>query len=437
MGGQASTMNLLLKNGKVFLNGELQNKDILIESGRIKEISENLTPSESTHVENISEKIVLPGVIDAHVHFREPGHPHKEDFLSGSKAAAAGGVTTIFDMPNNSPPIISQGDVENKKELAKKSIVNYGLYVGATPENILNLNDVKDVVGIKVYMGSSTGNLLVDKVADFVRLIENTNKLVVVHSENEELIKYFSEKYGHTKMHHQMRDNLAAAISTSYSVIAANYFKKNLHIAHMTTKEEVELLRKFKTPNITCEVCPHHLFLNSKFFKEKGNYGKMNPPLRSEEDRKALWQGIKEGIIDMISTDHAPHLENEKEVEFEQAPCGVPGVQTTLPLMLNEVNNGNLELKDVVRLCSENPARRFKLESRGEIKEGNYADFVIVDMKKTATVTNDEQYSKCAWTPFHGRELKGWPVMTIVNGNIVFKDNKVFEDHKGVLVDIL
>ena len=426
-------MGLVLKGGKVFSEKGLIEADILIQNGKIAQIGNNLS---SDNTEDVTGKIILPGLIDVHVHFREPGGEHKEDYLSGSKAAAAGGVTTIFDMPNTNPPITTQADVENKKMLAQKSLVNYGFYVGATPENIDSLNDIKDVVGVKVYMGSSTGNLLVDKISDLVRLIEQTNKLVVVHSENEDLIKYFSKKYGHTKMHHQMRDNLAAAISTSSSVISANYFKKRLHVAHMTTKEEIQLLKHYKSPNISCEVCPHHLLLTSEFFKEKGNWGKMNPPLRSEEDRQALWQGIREGIVDLISTDHAPHTMNEKQSEFEKSPCGVPGVQTTLPLMLNEVNNNNLKLEDVVRLCCTNPAKIFAIKQRGEIKEGNYADLVVVDMEKTGHITNESQYSKCGWTPFHGKQIKGWPTMTIVNGNIVFKDNKFTEDKKGQRVEI-
>lgn len=424
-------MSLVLKGGKVFL-GELEDKDILIEDGMIKSIGNNLSGDE---VEDIKGKIVLPGLIDVHVHFREPGGTHKEDFLSGSKAAAAGGVTTILDMPNNNPPVVSQEDIENKKQLAKKCIVNYGFYVGATAENINNLNDIKDAVGIKAYLGSSTGSLLLEKISDFVDLIENTNKLLVIHSENEDLIKYFSNKYGHTKMHHKMRDNLAAAISTSSSVITANYFNKKLHIAHMSTKEEIEFLKKYKTENITCEVCPHHLFLNLEFFKDRGNFGKMNPPLRSEEDRKALWEGIKNGVVDIISTDHAPHTIGEKESEFEKSPCGVPGVQTTLPLMLNEVSEGNLKLQDFVRLCCENPAKIFNLKNRGIIKEGNYADLVVVDMDKVNIIKNEQQFSKCGWTPFNGKEVKGWPIMTLVNGNIVFKNDEVFGENKGVLVE--
>jgi|SRR3989344_61004 len=424
---------LLLKNGRIFLDGELQGKDILIENGKIKEIGIGLN---AERIEDCSGKIILPGAIDVHVHFREPGATHKEDFLSGSKAAAAGGVTTILDMPNNNPSVVSQQDIDNKKQLAGKSIVNYGFYVGASPTNIEIINEIKDAVAVKVYLGSSTGNLLLDKISDFVRLMEKTDKLVVVHAENEELIKYFSEKYGKTKMHHMMRDNLAAAVSVSESVTTANYLRKRIHIAHMSTKEEVELLRKHKNSNVSCEVCPHHLFLDKEFFMNKGNFGKMNPPLRYDEDKKALWQAIRDGIVDIISTDHAPHTLSEKNLEFEKSPCGVPGVQTMLPLILNEVNNGNLKIRDVIRLCCENPAKIFKLKDRGMIKKGYYADFTIVDMNKRDLILNEKQFSKCGWTPFHGREIVGWPVMTIVNGEIVYKDGKIFEDKKGKLVEI-
>ncbi|MBU0953356.1 MAG: dihydroorotase family protein [Nanoarchaeota archaeon] len=416
-------MSLVLKNCKVFTEGKLVAADILIENGRIRQIGQKLTADIE---EDISGKTVLPGLIDVHVHFRDPGQTHKEDFCSGSKAAAAGGVTTILDMPNNSPPIISQDDLEKKKEAAKKSIVNYGFYVGATTENLDILNDT-DAVAIKAYLGSSTGDLLLDNPQDLAHLLHQTKKPVVVHAENEKLITYFSQKYAETKMHHKMRDNLAALVSTVTAALLANMSKKHVHIAHLSTKEEIDFLRANKPPSVTCEVAPHHLFLDNSFFKEHGNFGKMNPPLRSVQDREALWQGIKEGIVDLIATDHAPHTVEEKRAPFETAPCGVPGVQTMLPLLLNEVNKGTLGLCDIVKLCAEHPAKHFGIMERGQIKEGFYADLVVIDMKKEETITNNQQFSKCGWTPFDGISVKGWLGMTIVNGNIVYKEGKFFE----------
>ena len=425
---------LLIKNGNVFQDGVFKQNSILVDSGKIAKIAPNIPETRVEQIIDAQGLFVVPGMIDVHVHFREPGGEHKEDWTTGSRAAAAGGVTTVFDMPNNAPPVTDQQGVAGKRERAKKSLVNYGMYVGATKENVLKINEVRDVVGVKVYMGSSTGNLLLDNIADFVKLVENTTKHIVVHAENEEMIKYFSEKFRATKMHHKMRDNFCAAVAAASTGIAANYFKKHVHIAHMSTKEEVEFLKKYKTEYITCEVCPHHLFFDQEFFCEHGNFGKMNPPLRYAEDTKSLWDAVNAGLIDMIATDHAPHTKDEKHQEFEKAPCGVPGVQTAYPLMLDAALNKKTTIATAVRLCAENPARVFGLTTKGKIKEGFDADLAIVNLNKEVTIKNEDQQSKCGWTPFDGRKIKASVVTTIVNGNVVF-DKGTFNDAvKGNLV---
>jgi len=378
----------------------------------ITTIAQNLSPASDEKVIDCTGKHVCPGFIDVHVHFREPGFPHKEDFLSGSRAAAAGGVTTIFDMPNTKPPTVTQKDLDDKRGFAKKSLVNYGLYVLGCKENMKSVGSFSNIPGIKVYLGSSTGNYLTDDLGVFVEIVKHAKDTVVVHAENEQLIQYFCEQFKETQLHHKMRDNLCAVTSVAESTTIAGYLGKKLHIAHMSTKEEVDFLRKNKTEKISCEVCPHHLFLDEQFFLSKKNYGKMNPPLRYKKDQEALWQGIKEGIIDMISTDHAPHTPEEKDNDFFHAPCGVPGVQTMVPLMLNAVSEHKLSLLDMVRLCATNPAKLFGIPNRGELREGYHADISIVDMEKEAEIQDKDQLSKCGWTPFNGKKIKGWSIPT-------------------------
>jgi dihydroorotase len=426
-------MGIILKGGQAHSGNSFITADVLIKNGIIEKIAPNINAE--GQIVDCTGKYIIPGLIDAHVHFREPGLTHKEDFLTGSKAAAAGGVTTILEMPNTKPPVVTQKDLDEKRKLAQKSLVNYGIYVLGCKENMKEIGNFEGIPGIKIYLGSSTGNYLTDDLGVFIELLKNAKQTVVVHAENEQLVKYFSEQHKATEMHHKMRDNLCAVTSVAESSIAANYYGKKMHIAHMSTKEEVDFLRKNKTPNISCEVCPHHLFLNESFFVQKKNFGKMNPPLRYERDQKALWEAIKEGIIDIVATDHAPHTLEEKHEDFWKGPCGVPGVQTMLPLLLNSVSEGKISLVDVVRLCSTNPARIFNIQKRGKLEAGYHADICIVDMNKEKTITNSEQHSKCGWTPFDGMKIKGWPVMTLVNGNIVY-DGKINEAHKGREVEV-
>jgi dihydroorotase len=422
-------MNLLLQHGLIHNKNGFVAADILIVDGMIQQIAHHITHPDAKLI-NCTGKHIIPGLIDAHVHFRDPGATHKEDFLSGSKAAAAGGVTTVLDMPNNSPPTTTQERLHQKRELAKKSIVNYGLYLLGCVENKDDLHQFLSVPGIKVYLGSSTGNYLTDDLGVFVQILENARVPVVAHAENEQLIKHFTEKFKESQLHHKMRDNLCAAVGIAESTIAATHLQQQLHIAHMSTAEEVNFLRRNKTPNISCEVCPHHLFLNEQFFLKQQNYGKMNPPLRYQKDQDALWEGIADGLIDCVATDHAPHTKDEKNQSFWDAPCGVPGVQTMLPLLLNAVHERKLSLMDVVRLTSTNPSRIFHIEKRGALQPGYHADICIVDMQQNSVITNERQHSKCGWTPFHGLSVKGSIVMTLVNGQVVY-DGQVYPTAVG------
>lgn len=416
--------------------GDFVRADIRIHEDRIVDISAEILPRAWEKVVDCTGKHILPGLIDAHVHFREPGATHKEDFLSGSKAAAAGGVTTVLDMPNNSTPTTTRERLDEKRGLARvKSLVNYGFYILGCEENANDLAEFEDIAGIKVYLGSSTGNYLTEDLGVFAIILQNARRRVVVHAENEGLLRFFAAKHRESQLYHKMRDNLCAAVSVAESTLMARHFAKPFHIAHLSTKEELALLRLFKTPLITCEVSPHHLFLNEEFFCARGAYGKMNPPLRYNTDQQALWDGIREGLVDMIATDHAPHTHDEKDTAVMEAPCGVPGVQTMLPLLLQAVHEGRLALRDVVRLCALNPAKTFGLKDRGTIREGGYADLCVVDLVAETIILNETQYSKCGWTPFHGLVTKGSVVMTVVNGSIVYHEGMFYEDVKGKEVE--
>jgi len=393
------------------------------------------------------------GAIDSHVHFRDPGQEYKEDFFSGSRAAAAGGVTTVLDMPNNKVPITTVNLLEQKRISARKSIVNYGFHFGASPDNEKEIIKAKRIAGIKVYMGSTTGNLLVSKEEDIRKVFSASNfigKRIIVHAEDEDCMNKYKKKYqdrdkykthNTPEIHSKTRPNICAEKAASIAISIAretknkNGEKANLHIAHMSTREELELVRKSKSSkedaSISCEVTPHHLLLNEKILKKIGNFGKINPPLRNLEDQQALWQGIKDGLIDIIATDHAPHTIQEKKQDYWNAPSGFPGVQTMLPLMLNEVNKGNLNIMQLVELCCENPSILFGIRNKGFIKKGFDADLAIIDMDLKKKIKNEDQFTKVGWTPYNGLEVKGFPIMTIVNGKVVYDINSGITGEKG------
>lgn len=413
-------MGILLQQGTVHLIQGARTCDLLIEEDRIRNIQDHI-PEHNHQVISCAGLDILPGLIDAHVHFREPGNEDKETFESGSKAAASGGVTTVLDMPNNNPPVRTREDLARKRELARSSLVNYGLYVLGCTDNIEHLDTFENIPGIKVYLGSSTGNYLIDDLGVFVQILRKARVPVVVHAENESLLLYFHSLFENTHLHHKMRDPLCAVVSVAESTLSAEYFQKRLHLAHVSTKAEIDYLRKNKTSGITCEVSPHHLYLSEAFFLKEGNLGKMNPPLREQPNQDALWDAISEGLVDMIATDHAPHSLSDKSCAYPEAPCGVPGVQTLLPLLLDSVARERLSMKQLVELCCQNPARVFGIQERGEIREGFYADLVIVDRSQKSIIQNQDQYSKCGWTPFHGMEVVGSVLRTFVNGTLVFE----------------
>jgi dihydroorotase len=349
---------------------------------------------------------------------------HKEDWTCGSKAALAGGVTTVFDMPNTTPSTVNAELLKKKREMVKKkALVNYGFFIGATPQNMKEVVKIKNIAGIKLYMGSSTGNLLVNEKPALEKFFAG-GKLLAVHAECEDCILKGKEKYSGSKrvdVHNLIRSPECAYEAVKEVLHLAKKYGTRVHICHVSTDKEVNAIRKFKSKKITAEVTPHHLFLTDKDYKMYGNLIKVNPPIRGLIDQVALWEGIKKGWIDIIATDHAPHLLSEKMLPYEQAPSGIPGIQTMLPLLLNAVNEKKLTLPEVVALTSYNPARIFGLKGKGEIAAGADADLTIVNMHLPERVSAKYLWSKCGWSPFTDWVLKGWPVMTFVNGELMYQ----------------
>ncbi|MCH7492755.1 dihydroorotase [Patescibacteria group bacterium] len=423
-------MTTLLKN--CTLANKL-NVNITITDGTITAIG-NQTKADK--IIDIKGKTVLPGIIDSHVHFREPGGEQKEDWLTGSMAAVAGGVTTVIDMPNNDPPITDLATLNKKRKLTKKSLVNFGFFFGATTNNIEEVRKVSGIAGIKIYVGSSTGNLLVAQDDDIKKLMEIPNINWVIHAEDEELIRKNSQQISensNSAIHSQIRNRQVAMKGVERVIDLAKETNARIHICHISTAEEVSLIKKAKNANlqITCEVSPHHLFLNDGAYEKFGNFVKVNPPLRTKKDNEALLKGLNDGIIDIIATDHAPHTIKEKETPYHDAPAGIPEVQTSLPLMLNEVNKGTITIEQLIEIMSAQPAKLFSLQNKGLIAEGYDADITVVDMDKKQIINKEMLLSKCGWSPYENMKITGWPVMTFVNGNLVYDQGKINQQFKG------
>ena len=427
---------LLIKNCKVLVDGEFLERSILVgNDGKISKIAVGsaLKSADADEVVDAAGKHALPGLIDVHVHCREPGLEWKEDFRTASRGAAAGGVTTIFDMPNTKPATTTVALLEEKRKLAAaKCIVNYGLYMGAAADNSSKLSKAKNIAGVKLYMGSTTGDLAVTDEST-IKKVFRSGKIVVVHAEDERLMRENMEKYkgqGSPEIHAKIRNSEVAARAVKEAIRLAGGCKiKRLHITHSSTNEELLLIReaKKKMP-LSCDATPHHLFLTSEELKTQGNFAKMNPPLRSKADVESLWQAVSNGTVDCIATDHAPHTKEEKEQGYWEAPSGVPGLQTMLPLLLDAVNKGRLSLQKLARLTAENPAALFGVKGKGRLDAGMDADIAIVDMREWKTIKNDDMLTKCGWTPFDGRKAKGAVAVTVVNGNVIYSGGEIIEE---------
>jgi dihydroorotase len=428
-------LDLIIKNGSCYIDKDLKNQDIGIKDNKIVEIGK--ISNKTSKVVDAAGLTVLPGCIDTQVHFREPGSTDAEDLHSGSRAAIVGGITSVFEMPNTNPPTSNKIEFRKKLGLAKnRMFCNYAFYFGATPDNASELADLKDLegcCGIKLFAGSSTGNLLVQHEADIEKVFQSSSKVVSVHSEDEEILNMRKKmiKEGDVLTHPLWRNEECAISSTRRIVRIAERYKKKAHILHVTTKQEIDFLSQHKG-NITFEITPQHLTIFAPDCYEKlGTYAQMNPPLRDKSHYDRLWYGVRNNFLDIIGSDHAPHLKANKEKNYPNSPSGMPGVQTLMPVMLNHVNNEKLSLKQLMDFVCENPVKIFGIKNKGFIKEGFDADFTIVDMNKKILIKNKNIESKCGWSPFDSFEFKGTPVLTIVGGQIKMRDGQILGEPDG------
>ena len=428
-------LDLIIKNGKCFIEGRLKEVDVAVKDGKICKIGQISEKAKETL--NAEGQTVFPGCIDTQTHFREPGSTDTEDLHSGSRAAIAGGITSVFEMPNTNPPTSNINEFQRKLDLAKdRMYCNYAFYFGATADNsndLASLKNLEGCCGIKLFAGSSTGNLLVAKEEDIDKVFQNSSKVVAVHSEDEEILNINKKliKKGDVHSHPVWRSVECAISSTRRIVKIAERYNKKAHILHITTKEEIDFLSQHKG-NITFEITPQHLTLYAPdCYNKLGTYAQMNPPLRDKSHYDRLWYAVRNNYNDTIGSDHAPHLKINKDKEYPNSPSGMPGVQTLMPVMLNHVNEGKLTLNQLINFVCENPIKIFGIKNKGFIKEGYDADFTIVDMNKIIEIKNEDIESKCKWSPFNGDKFKGTPVATVINGDIKMKDGEIIGDPSG------
>jgi len=423
----SETFDLLVRGGTVATLNGIGPADIGVIAGRIAAIG-SLGSAKAAEIFEARGLHVLPGAIDSQVHFREPGNAHKEDLESGSRAAVLGGVTAVFEMPNTAPPTTTREAIADKLARAKSRMhCDYAFYVGATPGNIAELavlERLPGVCGVKAFLGSSTGTLLLSKPQDILAALKSGNRRVAVHSEDEDRLierKAFAER-GKPATHPVWRDVETARASTERVLALARKAGRRLHVLHVTTGDEIPLLAAAKD-FATAETTPQHLTLSApNCYERLGTYAQMNPPIRDESHRQALWAAVRDGVIDVIGSDHAPHTREEKNKTYPDTPSGMPGVQTLVTLLLDHVAKGNMSLERFVDLTAHGPQRIFGLAGKGRIARGWDADFTVVDLNHRRTIENSWIASHCGWTPFDGMTTQGWAVATILRGQIVMRD---------------
>ena len=421
---------LLVRNAMMVLPNRIVEGDLRVSNGSIKTIAPlgGLNPETGELVIDATGLHLLPGAIDPHVHFRDPGNPEKEDLESGSRAAAAGGITSFLDMPNTSPNATNRLALEAKiASAAKKAVTHHGFFIGATTNNVSDLQSVQGmdgVCGIKIFMGSSTGDLLVHEQKHLEEIFANTGGIIATHAEDEERLQSRISKFKHRtdiSAHAECRDIECALIATKRAAALAKDHSHRLHIVHLTSGKEADWLASNKGDLITTEVCTQHLTFDQDDVERLGVRALMNPPIRYTEDKEKLWSRLKDGTIDCIVTDHAPHTLDAKSVGFPNAPAGMPGVETSLPLMLTHAKEGRCSVSDVVKWMCAGPAKVYGIQNKGSLIEGFDGDLTLVDLENHRVIQDSDTWTRVGWTPYAGMELTGWPMYTIVDGNIVHK----------------
>lgn len=437
-------MKILIKNAKLVNENQIFESDLLIDNDLIKKIAQNISEENVDKIIDASGKYLLPGIIDDQVHFREPGLTWKGDIESESRAAIAGGITSFIEQPNTVPNAVTQEVLEEKYKIAaKNSYANYSFMMGGTNDNLEELlkTNPRNVAGIKLFLGSSTGNMLVDNPESLEKIFSNVKLLIAVHCEDETTIKEnlakAKEKYGEdipVEMHPKIRSEDACYISSSKAIELAKKTGARLHVFHLSTAKEMDLFQNnipLKEKKITAEVCVHHLSFSDKDYAEKGNFIKWNPAIKTQKDQDELWKALLDDRIDVVATDHAPHTLEEKSQKYLQAPSGGPLVQHALNQMLEHYKNGKISLVKLVEKMCHNPAILFEIEKRGFLKEGFKADLVLVDLNEKYTVSKENILAKCGWSPFEGTTFHSKITHTFVNGNLVYENGEINQEKCG------
>lgn len=440
------TKNYLIKEAKLVNEGTIIEADVLIKNGRIEKIGPQLSTIENTTVIAANGQYLLPGAIDDQVHFREPGLTHKATIYTEAKAAVAGGVTSFMEMPNTVPPVFTQELLENKYAIgAATSLANYSFFMGTSNDNaeeVLKTNQrKKDICGIKIFMGSSTGGLLVDNPVTLEKIFSEAEVLIATHCEDERIIKNNLQQLKQqgralTAADHPIIRNEEACFESSFFAIQiAKKFNTRLHILHISTEKELQLfgnMLPLKEKHITAEVCVHHLHFTAADYAAKGNLIKCNPAIKAPNNKEALWKALLDDRLDIIATDHAPHTWHEKNEPYEQAHAGLPLVQHSVPLMLHYVKEGRISIEKVVEKMSHAVADCFQIADRGYIREGYYADLVLADMQQPTTIGKENILYKCGWSPLEDTTLPATITHTFVNGHLVYGNGQWDESNKGM-----
>ncbi|MEQ8165865.1 MAG: dihydroorotase [Alphaproteobacteria bacterium] len=432
--------DLIIRNATAALPQGVVPADIGINGQSIAQIGD-LSGASAENEVDARGLHVLPGVIDSQVHFREPGLEHKEDLATGTAAAALGGVTAIFEMPNTNPSTLTERDLADKVSRARgRAWCDFAFFMGCAAENVdrlATLERLPGCAGVKIFMGSSTGSLLVKDPEILARALANGTRRVAIHAEDEDRLReraHLAKEGGHPRFHPVWRDEQTAIRATERVLFMAANARRRVHVLHITTADEIRLLSGFKDI-ATVEVTPQHLTLEAPDCYERlGALAQMNPPIRDGAHRAGLWQGVEQGIVDVIGSDHAPHTREEKARPYPGSPAGMPGVQTLVPVMLNHVAEGRLTLERFVDLTSAGPARIYNIARKGRIAVGYDADLTLVDLKAQREIRDADMASKCGWTPFDGKTVTGWPVRTVIRGSSVMIDDELTGKPRGEAV---